>query len=961
MQRLLFISSLRSVKSNALRYGALMLTVALSMLLVIGTLASALDVINSVESSNAAHHQEDGEFGTFVPLTDSEVAKLEDRGLTIEAQPYLDFSQEDGSTLRVMANREQINQVVVHEGALAAFENEIAIETLYAKAKGLAVGDSVQVSGKTCTVSGIVSSPDYDFCVPNLSSTVADAREFGTAFTTADTYNDLRADGQAIRSEAYRYAFLLPSDLTAADVKKQLEEFDVDPAAVDDVYFHELVDRTLQDRTDIEQGIDELAQGSASLSAGTSSLREALDNFDEALSPLSSSSARLAQGLDQLSASSDSLEAGSAEVSRALQQLDAGATQLAQGTSALSQTPGLPSEAVASLEGVARLQSGVETLRQRYQEMDSGLAAYGSGVDAAATGSHQLAQGASQIRGSASDLAHAAADLEEAAGDFDVGVQELKERVNTLLDKQFPLDIDNLTEFTSAADNSRIAASSDDLKININSGLFIGVVALLMIAYVISVFVLHTVDRDSAIIGSLYALGVRRGSLALCYTAPAVLSCFVGGILGTIGGLSAPWMDMMLSDTLAYYSPPPIVYTVDAWVIAYGVVMPTVLAFIVNMIVISRALNRPALSLLRHETHTGRAARITLKDRNFMRTFCVRQLLREWRSASAVIIGLFVCLAILCMGVTCYVLCTSLQTNIAADTKYEYLYEYKYPTEEVPAGGVEAYGESLNRSILGYDLRIEVYGLTDNNPFFPSIKARGQSEVSISSALASKAGLHEGDEVILYDRIGGKAYGFTIAEVVPYSPSLACFMPIDDMRKLFNQEDDYYNIVFADHALDIDAGRLYETVTRADVIERSSIFVDLMGSLIVSLAGSALLILIVVMYQMMAVMIDRSAQSISLMKVFGYRNREIRKLFLDANFIVVAVGTAFVLPLAKWVIDLMYPYFVSNVSCQIDLVWSWQMYVAVYAIVIGCYFVTRILLMSKVSKTSLHEVLQRRE
>ena len=250
MQRLLFISSLRSVKSNALRYGALMLTVALSMLLVIGTLASALDVINSVESSNAAHHQEDGEFGTFVPLTDSEVAKLEDRGLTIEAQPYLDFSQEDGSTLRVMANREQINQVVVHEGALAAFENEIAIETLYAKAKGLAVGDSVQVSGKTCMVSGIVSSPDYDFCVPNLSSTVADAREFGTAFTTADTYNDLRADGQAIRSEAYRYAFLLPSDLTAADVKKQLEEFDVDPAAVDDVYFHELVDRTLQDRTD---------------------------------------------------------------------------------------------------------------------------------------------------------------------------------------------------------------------------------------------------------------------------------------------------------------------------------------------------------------------------------------------------------------------------------------------------------------------------------------------------------------------------------------------------------------------------------------------------------------------------------------------------------------------------------------------------------------------------------------
>ena len=36
-------------------------------------------------------------------------------------------------------------------------------------------------------------------------------------------------------------------------------------------------------------------------------------------------------------------------------------------------------------------------------------------------------------------------------------------------------------------------------------------------------------------------------------------------------------------------------------------------------------------------------------------------------------------------------------------------------------------------------------------------------------------------------------------------------------RKLFDQEDDYYNVVFADHALDIDNGRLYATVSKDNV------------------------------------------------------------------------------------------------------------------------------------------------
>ena len=61
------------------------------------------------------------------------------------------------------------------------------------------------------------------------------------------------------------------------------------------------------------------------------------------------------------------------------------------------------------------------------------------------------------------------------------------------------------------------------------------------------------------------------------------------------------------------------------------------------------------------------------------------------------------------------------------------------------------------------------------------------------------------------------------------------------------------------------------------------------------------------MYLMIKVMIDRSAQNIALMKVFGYRKKEIKKLYLDGNFYMIAVGALISVPLSKKLMDAMYP------------------------------------------------------
>lgn len=121
------------------------------------------------------------------------------------------------------------------------------------------------------------------------------------------------------------------------------------------------------------------------------------------------------------------------------------------------------------------------------------------------------------------------------------------------------------------------------------------------------------------------------------------------------------------------------------------------------------------------------------------------------------------------------------------------------------------------------------------------------------------------------------------------------------------------------------------------------------------------LIFVVVMYLMMKVMIDRCAFHISMVKIFGYRTKEIKKLYLDGNFYVIAAGAAVCIPLAKKCMDLMYPIMVSNVSCGMNLRFSWHMYAIVYAAVLVLYFVINMLLTSKLKKVNLAEVLKNRE
>lgn len=807
MQKVLRKRVLRDLKNNLFRYIALAFLIIMGMYVIVSLIGAGYTIIDNGETHDEANKIEDGQFSVFVPLSDDEISQLEDAGAEVEGMFYEDYEVMDGKTLRVFANRENIDLVECDEGNLAEADDEIVVEKRFSQVNDISVGDIIQIAGNEFKVTGIGTSPDYNALFKEMSDTVVDSKVFGTVFVTEGAYDKLNATGESVKTETYLYAFRLEGKTTCDDVKDALEDIKVDTDSIDDEYFQEYWDRTGAAINDFKDGIKELKSG-------------------------------------------------------------------------------------------------------------------------------------------ANELAD--------------GVAELKKETDSFL-KDYDTDLANITSFVTSDDNPRTGGAADDQQINVQAGYFFGVLLMLLFTYVISVFVVHGIEKESSVIGALYALGVKRRDLMMHYLTLPVIVTTAAGIIGFLIGISNVGIPVQMADAYAYYSIPAMDVKIPPILIVYGIVMPPLTAIVVNYFVIRKKLSQTALSLIKNEVKQPKGSNVDLGDMGFVGRFRVRQMLREMRTGLTVVIGMFIALICLMLSLNTATFCSKVKKQNVEDTHYEYMYTYKYPTENPPEGGEAAYAKTLKKEVYGYNWDVTVLGLSKNTKYFDVDLKDGKNRVAISSSFAEKYCYSVGDEIVLHDEENDIDYGFTVDSVTQYTPAFYVFMTIDDARELFGAGSDEYNVVFSDKDLEVDPARLYATTTKADIESAAGIFADQMRSMVVMIVIISTLIFVVVMYLMMKVMIDRSAFSISLIKVFGFRTKEIRKLYLDGNFFIIAIGAAICLPLAKLIMSAVYPSLVSNVNCGVKLTFAPWLWAALYGGILVLYFIINRVLVGRLNKIVPAEVLKNRE
>ena len=194
---------------------------------------------------------------------------------------------------------------------------------------------------------------------------------------------------------------------------------------------------------------------------------------------------------------------------------------------------------------------------------------------------------------------------------------------------------------------------------------------------------------------------------------------------------------------------------------------------------------------------------------------------------------------------------------------------------------------------------ITVYGVDPASRYWKDLGV-GDGRVVFGAGLAAKYDFADGAAIDLYDKYNDKTYTVTYQDASATwgsTSNVNIYLALDDFNTMFDNDEAYFNGYASNEALDIDANYLAGETTPSDMRAIGDQFVSMMDSLVGMMVGMAVFIYLIFMYLLTKAILDRSARSISYMKVFGYRDGEISALYIRSMTICVAVSLVACMPL----------------------------------------------------------------
>ena len=183
--------TVRSVGKNLSFYLTGSILTAITAMLLVGAVTVSSSLYDCFDSYFAETKIEDGEFIAESEISESEIEDLKKRyDVTIEKQQYMDFSYQD-TRLRLFAGTEKMDIPTVTEGRDIQEADEILLTYRYAKANGIAVGDTLDLAGKKFRVCGLGMKPDYAIMLHEFSDSIPDKAGFGIGIISRETMESL--------------------------------------------------------------------------------------------------------------------------------------------------------------------------------------------------------------------------------------------------------------------------------------------------------------------------------------------------------------------------------------------------------------------------------------------------------------------------------------------------------------------------------------------------------------------------------------------------------------------------------------------------------------------------------------------------------------------------------------------------------------------------------------------------
>ena len=155
---------LRDLRDDLGKYVVIALLMIFTIGFVSGFLVADGSMVRAYNESFTKYNVEDGNFRIQRRMNKAQWKSVEGLGLYLYELFYREFELDNGSTLRVYQNRDQVDLACLMEGEFPKKPGEIAIDRMYAENNGLKVGDTIRAAaagGESWQITGLVALSDY--------------------------------------------------------------------------------------------------------------------------------------------------------------------------------------------------------------------------------------------------------------------------------------------------------------------------------------------------------------------------------------------------------------------------------------------------------------------------------------------------------------------------------------------------------------------------------------------------------------------------------------------------------------------------------------------------------------------------------------------------------------------------------------------------------------------------------
>lgn len=215
---------LREIKGEFGKYVVIFLFMTALIGIVSGFLVADQSLTVSYNQSFEKYNVEDGNFELAQKADADTIKSIEEENVTLYENFYVENSTDDfESTLRIYADRKEVDKVCLLDGDIPTADSEIALDRLYAKNNDLSIGDTISVAGKELKIVGIVALSDYSALYQNNTDFMFDSIKFGVGIMTDGGFESM-GDSHLHYNYSWKYD-TPPSDPQGKEAKDMAEDF----------------------------------------------------------------------------------------------------------------------------------------------------------------------------------------------------------------------------------------------------------------------------------------------------------------------------------------------------------------------------------------------------------------------------------------------------------------------------------------------------------------------------------------------------------------------------------------------------------------------------------------------------------------------------------------------------------------------------------------------------------------